>query len=216
VSELHVRRIRSGLRSQFDGLIDLSDVQGSSADNEQHFLTRSQAALTLCYVADIAEDMAATAIVDGFEDNGIDAIYFDEDLGEVYVVQSKWTEGGKKAPDLGSVEKFTSGIRDLLSGRFERFNPKVRAMQDSIERALNRHDVSFVLLIAYTGTSSLSEHAERRLTDLLEELNDPVDIASYRVLSQKELYTAIAGSIDNDSIKIDVTLHDWGQIREPY
>ena len=109
MSELHVRRIRSGLRSQFDGLIDLSDVHGSSADKEQHFLTRSQAALTLCYVADIAADIAATSIVDGFEDNGIDAIYFDEDLGEVYVVQSKWTEAGKSESVL-----FGSGVAQYL------------------------------------------------------------------------------------------------------
>src|SRR5918998_318977 len=161
MSELHVRRIRSGLRSQFDGLIDLSDVQSSSTDTDQYFLTRSQAALTLCYVADISEDVAANAVVDGYDDNGIDAIYFDEDLSEVYVVQSKWTEAGKKAPDVGSVEKLTSGFRDLIAGYFDRFNSKVRAMQDSMERALDSSDVTFEVLIAYTGVQPLSSHAER-------------------------------------------------------
>jgi hypothetical protein len=217
MSELHVRRIRSVLKNKFDGLIDLSDVQDrSQAEIDQAFLTRSQAALALGYVADIEESVAAAALVDGYDDNGIDAIYFDEDVGEVYVVQSKWTESGKKAPDVGSIEKLTSGFRDLLAGRFDRFNSKVLSMQDSIERALDSSDVSFVLLIAYTGVQRLSEHAERRLADLLEEQNDPIDIAAYRILNQKELYSAIAGSVDQDSITIDVTLHEWGQVGEPY
>jgi hypothetical protein len=162
MSELHVRRIRSVLKKRFGELIDVSDVQGrSEAELEQAFLTRSQAALTLCYVADIEDDVAAAAVVDGYDDNGIDAIYFDEDVGEVYVVQSKWTEAGKKAPDVGSVEKLTSGFRDLIAGYFDRFNSKVRAMQDSMERALDSSDVTFEVLIAYTGVQPLSSHAER-------------------------------------------------------
>lgn len=217
MSEVHVRRIRSVLMSEFDGLIDSADVQHNpQSDVEQHFLTRSQAALTLSHAADIQKDVAASAIVDGFDDNGVDAIYFDEDAGEFYVVQSKWTEAGNKSPDAGSIAKFTSGFEDLLAGKFERFNPKVLEMKDSIERALDSYEVSFILIVAYTGTQQLSEHAERKLGDLLESYNGPTEIASYRTYSQKELYTAISGSIDNDSFKIDVTLRDWGQIREPF
>ena len=59
-----------------------------------NFLTRSQAALALSHIAGIDKHIAATSIVDGFDDNGIDAIYFDEVIRTVYVVQSKWMESG--------------------------------------------------------------------------------------------------------------------------
>jgi hypothetical protein len=95
----------SGLKSQFEGPIDLSDARGSSTDLDQCFLTRSQAVLTLCYVADIADDVAATAIVDGYDDNGIDAIYFDEDLGEVCVVRDARQSPEYRLIELGSANR---------------------------------------------------------------------------------------------------------------
>lgn len=217
MSEIHVRRIRNFLQREFDGLIDLSDVQNRpEKELEQFFLTRSQAALALQHVADLEKDEAAQAIVDGFDDNGIDAIYFDEVVGECYIVQSKWNSSGNKSPDLGSVEKFLSGFRDLLTEQYNRFNSKLLKRKDVVERVLNSHEVTFVLVIAYTGTQALSEPAERRINDLLNELNNPSEVVAYRVYSQGELYNAIAGLSESASIRIEVTLHEWGQIREPY
>ncbi|MEM7537492.1 MAG: hypothetical protein AAF639_35305 [Chloroflexota bacterium] len=174
MSDIHIRRIRTVLKKEFDGLIDLSDVENRAAQQqEQNFLTRSQAALTIRHIAALTNEAAADTIVDSFDDNGIDAIYFDEDIREVYIVQSKWTEAGNKSPDLGSMEKFIAGFKDILAGRLERFNEKMLAKKDAIERALDSYDVSFVLIIAYTSNQALSEHVERRLNDLLEELNNP-------------------------------------------
>ena len=42
--------------------------------------------------AGLAASDAAHAVVDGFEDNGIDAIYYDPHEQLLYMVQSKWIQ----------------------------------------------------------------------------------------------------------------------------
>ncbi|MBK5294480.1 MAG: hypothetical protein JJE04_22720 [Acidobacteriia bacterium] len=53
-------------------------------------LTRSLAAFSLAQIAAIDDSVAADAIVDGSQDNGIDAIYYDPAENVCYVIQSKW------------------------------------------------------------------------------------------------------------------------------
>jgi len=90
MSEIHLRQIKAYLQKTFKGLIDLSDYQNKSeTDTESLFLTRSLAAFALMTLADISPQEASKSIVDGGQDNGIDAIYFEEREKVMYVLQSK-------------------------------------------------------------------------------------------------------------------------------
>jgi hypothetical protein len=80
MSKLHVDRISSTLEGLFDGIIDLDDLKGKSEkDKKSAFLSRSLAAYTLANRAKIDHRTAAKAVTDGYNYNGIDAIYFDRD-----------------------------------------------------------------------------------------------------------------------------------------
>jgi hypothetical protein len=218
MSEIHVRRIKSIIENEFSGLIDLSDLGDfPETEREKHFLTRAQSALALSQIAELNKETAALAVVDGFNDNGIDAIHFDDELGIMYVVQSKWDSTGNKSPDLGSIQKFIQGFKDLLSAKFDRFNDKLKSKQTKIEQALENPEVSFELVIVYTGSQPISETGKRALQDLLDEVNDVTDIITVKPYNQKELYTAISGGLERASITLDnVTLYEWGQIKDPY
>src|SRR5687767_10407652 len=218
MSEIHVRRIKSFLQKEFVELIDQSDLGGfPEEDVENHLLTRGQAAFAISYLAEVDNVESAKIVCDGFDDNGVDAVYFDEEAKIVYVVQSKWVTAGIKSPDLGAVDKFIKGFRDLVAGKFERFNPKVREQQENLEKALLDPSVTFILVITYTGSQPLSQHAETNINDLLKEINDSTDVASYKVLSQKELYKAVSNRLEGKAINLDdVTLYEYGQIKEPY
>lgn len=218
MSEIHLRRIQTILEKEFSGLIDLSDVDKNlESEKEKHFLTRAQAALTLAQIADIDNNLAANAVIDGYGDNGIDAVYFDSELGVVYVIQSKWDSTGKKSPDLGSIQKFLQGFKDLLAAKFDRFNEKMRSKQAEFEIALENPEVSFELIIVYTGNQPLSDEGSRALQDLIDEINDVADIVTFKAYNQKDLYTAIAGGMERTSITLEnVTLYDYGQIKDPY
>ena len=91
MSVLHLRHIKATLEKLFQSKIDLSDMQGGPAsDQENLFLTRSLAAYALMVLANTDEHTAAKSVVDGFDDNGIDLIHFDKANKILYLVQSKW------------------------------------------------------------------------------------------------------------------------------
>lgn len=217
MSDLIIRRIKSFLTKEFDSLIDLSDVKSKGHEEQENYLlTRSLAACILAFMAEIDKKAAADCVIDDYDDNGIDAIYYDEETNIVHVVQSKWVEAGVKSPDLGSLKKFVSGFRDYLGGKFDRFNKKLLKMKPVLEKALDNTDVKFSLSIVFTGTQPLSTHGIREFDDLLAKENNPIEVVSYRVFSQKEVYDVISGSFGDESINIDVTLRDWGHVSEPY
>ena len=112
--------------------------------------------------------------------------------------------------------KNSSGVKDLLEPRFERFNEKIRHKQDMIMAALEDSSARYVLIITYTGQQPLSADAHRPLDDLLEDLNDPTELVSLEVLSQSELHAAIARQALGESVTMEIMLQDYGHIAEPY
>src|SRR5208283_3197689 len=126
MSAVHIRHIRLSLEKDFRSLVDMVDYVGKPKDKEEDaFLTRAQAAFSLVITAKIVPSIAAPSVVDSFDDNGIDAIYFDPDEKLLFLVQSKWHKNGKGSIDSAEVMKFVQGVRDLLEAKFSDFNQKV-------------------------------------------------------------------------------------------
>jgi hypothetical protein len=216
VSELHVNQIRGFLSRELFGKIDTADLAGKpQSELENVLLTRSLAAYALVTLAGISPDQGASAVTDGFQDNGIDAIYFDSLEKQLYLVQSKWSNDGTGTIDRGSVQKFIQGVKDLLNGQFDRFNARVRNKKNEVEQALLDASAEFVLVIAYTGTQSLGQEPARDLSDFLAAQNDVSEIMRAKILTQKELHSAMASGTKGNPINVDITLAEWGQTKEP-
>ncbi|WP_299484456.1 hypothetical protein [Acaryochloris sp. IP29b_bin.137] len=98
MSTIHVRQIRKAIQEKYVPHINISDIsrrQLSTEDEETIKVSRGQAALAIAYLCNIDPQEASESITDGFHDNGIDAIYFDQTTHTLYVLQSKWHEEGK-------------------------------------------------------------------------------------------------------------------------
>ena len=113
MSIVHVNQIAKKLQTLFEGKIDVS---GNNNDPEITFLTRSLAAYAIQISAQIDEIEAANSITDGFDDNGIDAIYFSQTNRTLYLAQSKWIQDGNGEPPTGDVNKFITGITSHIRG----------------------------------------------------------------------------------------------------
>lgn len=217
MSNLYILRISSALDKRYSDLIDLSDYDWKSDDQKRDaFLTRSLAAYILTQVAKIGDEIAAKSVVDSFDDNGIDAIYFDKDNYTVYVVQSKWKKSGEKSPKPHEIKKFADGFQDLLNAKFDRFNHKVAKMQNEIYAALTDAKVKFVLIIVYTGRQPLSSNAIRNLEDLLYKNNEGTELVSYQVYDLRNLNKLISEQVQGNPINIEVLLKHWGWIEDPF
>lgn len=217
MSEIHIRQIRGTLEKEFAELIDLSDCAGRQEDERASaFLTRALAAFALVAVSGTDPDQAAASVVDGGQDNGIDAVFHSPAERILYVIQSKWRHDGSGSMNRGEVQKFITGFRDLINARFERFNDKLRARSADVLAALNDAGTRMVIVLAYTGQEPLSEEVARDLQDTLDELNDPTEVVSLKVLRQANIYSAVAEGVKGTPISLEVALYDWGQMREPY
>jgi hypothetical protein len=215
MSIIHVNQLKSRLKEIFTGLIDLSDCKDKSADDmESIFLSRALAAYTVHHLTGMPPSDAATTVVDGYDDNGIDVIAYDETQSKLLLVQSKWSKEGKGEPDNGSVKKFVSGIGDLLSLNFDRFNSKVQKRVDEIEDILTSPTTKIVAILAHTGTSKLSIHSQRDFDDLKKEVNDAGEILEVEVLDQSKLHRSLTESLNNP-ISADLTIRYWGKRQEP-
>ncbi len=131
MSEIHIRRIKKYLDDHVCGLIDASDLIGKSlADKDAAVYSRSLAAFSLMVLAQCTADEAASSVTDGFDDNGIDAVFFDKPSYKLWIVQSKFSNKGTGSISHGDMLKFIKGVNDLLTPDFEKFNDKKTCKQN--------------------------------------------------------------------------------------
>jgi hypothetical protein len=217
MSIIHVRQIEAKLKSIFQDLIDLDDYKKRpQTDKDSAFLTRALAAFTISAIADVEADKAAICVTDGFNDNGIDAIYFDDREKVLFLVQTKWKHDGSGSVERGDALKFITGAKDLINAEFDRFNDKVKNRSAEILDAISFANTRIILLLAYTGQGSLGQDIERDFDDFLREMNDPSDVVELRVLKQVNLHGIVASGALGKPINFDVIMRDWGQIRDPF
>jgi len=213
---VQLRQIKTYLEKTVSVYIDVQDYQNKSEDERlSATLTRSLAAFAVANVADIDVELAAASVIDGFDDNGVDAIYFELDDRTLYLCQSKWSHDGTGTIDLGSTEKFIRGVRDFLGLRLDRFNEKVNKRSVALIEAIN-NAARIHLIVTYSGSEKMGDHPHRVLDDLIYDLNDTGDVASLDIITQEQLYTVVSAGGRGDPIDLAVQLFDWGQTKAPY
>lgn len=217
MSIVHLRQINAYLEDNYRGLVDIGDVEGrGEGERDQVFRTRALAAYALKTQAEIDFPTSAQYVTDGYKDNGLDALYYSKSERVLYLVQSKWSQDGSGSVSVGDVQKFLQGFKDLINARFERFNEKVNSRKSEIDQALNDAKTRIVMVLIYTGTQPLSSEVESIIQDVSHEINDTTEILNFKPLRQGNVYSAVARGAEAQPIDIELALHSWGQVREPY
>lgn len=221
MSIIHVNQIATKVKELFGNLIDTTDLNKTDTQYELKLLSRCLAAYAVFCIGRSSEIEAASSVIDGTNDNGIDAIYYSPATKRMILVQSKWSIKGTGEPDNGDIRKFKDGVSDLVSLSFDRFNSKVEKMRNMIEAALKAFDTKFDIVLVHTGNKFLSEHNQRIMDDLVLELNDAGDgssddIVIFHQLNQARIHSSLAKGVDGEPIQLEVGLSQWGKIEDPY
>ena len=218
MSVLKVNQIRAKIRNLFESYLDLSDISATDAGRDVKILSRCLAALAIYIEADCTPQDAAEAVWDGSEDNGVDAAYYDPANNTVVLVQSKWISQGSGEPSAADVNTFTRGVEDLIEHDDSSFHTRLAPKVAQVLKHLDSPGTSVSLLLISTGSSKLAKHASARVTKLLKSLNgsaaDPV--AMSRVIGLTEVYTMLAGDVNQSGVSLEATLLDWSHIPSPY
>jgi hypothetical protein len=213
--KLQLTHIKVKLNESLTNLIDMSDYDNKpESEKQKACLSRSYGAYSLMSLASADAEVATQAIVDGYGDNGIDAIYYDENEKNLWLVQSKWIESGNGEPETGEVYKFINGIQDLIEFKFDKFNNKTKHKQPQIEKALKDYNVKIKIILAYSG-SRLGNINQRAILDFIDEQNEVSELFIFETFSLTEAHRALSGSLYNP-IVTDISLINWGQNEEPY
>jgi hypothetical protein len=216
MSVLHVNQIARRVRETYENFMQRDDLKSTDLEFDIKIQTRCLAAFAVQALTDCTAIDAATSVIDGSEDNGLDAVYYSETQNCLVLVQSKWIKDGKSEPDSAEVGKFCRGVRDLVNGEFERFNDLLQRRRDSVENALSTFNCQIVLVLAHTGKSELAPHATRQVEDLLRELNDASEIATFHRLGQERVYALMAEGASGGAINLECSLSSWGKVETPH
>ncbi|HCT7998866.1 AIPR family protein [Morganella morganii] len=221
MSIIHVNQIGSKINALFADKIDSSDLNSTDKEIQTKILTRCLSAYAVYCIGDTSIEEAASAVVDGAEDNGIDAIHYSPSSKRMIIVQSKWKKDGTGEPDNGDLRKFKDGVLDLINLELDKFNNKVNLKKQMIETALGEFDTKFDLVLIHTGSNTLSKHNQQVMDSILNELNDAgdgtsEDVVSFHHLNQAIIHSGLASGMDGEPIDLEIGLSQWGKIEEPH
>lgn len=142
--------------------------QGGREDLPEKQVARAFSAYVLQTRFGIDAKLAAQSVLDDYNDQGIDAIYFEECSRTLFIVQSKFKS--REQFLLPEAQSLMTGVELLLDKNFQAFNKNFNNSQDYIENALDECD-SIQVLIAYTGSgiaSTANNEMQRKLAALVE------------------------------------------------
>jgi hypothetical protein len=133
-------------------------------------LSRAFSAFALHHLCGASKVDAAKAVVDDFDDYGLDAVFYDAPSETLYLVQSKLKASEQFSQDEALA--FCQGARKLIKQDFSGFNANVQARMTDIEDAIGSCS-HIALVVAHTG-SGISARAKKALDDLIAD-EDPGD-----------------------------------------
>jgi hypothetical protein len=165
-------------------------------------------------MSEVTPEVACENVTDGFDDNGIDGVFYNSDEKCLYIIQSKYHSNGNGSIDTGDLHKFIQGIKGLVSTRYDKFNGRIRSRASEIENCLLDAQTKFALILVHTGKDQLSSHCHSIINDFLEDYNDISEIFTFTTYDQRQIHTYISVGAEGSPINMDVLLHNWGDTKE--
>jgi hypothetical protein len=159
------------LKRDYFSMIPQIERNWTPDQHEKNRLSRSLAAFAIANLADVTPAQAANSIINGENDNGIDAVYFDRIKNLLWIVQSK----AGNAPNMGDNKKLCDGIRDLINKRFQKFNAGFSRLQQDVEDALDTNRLKIVGCNVYLD-GNIGSHVVNDLNQLQDELNKFINL----------------------------------------
>lgn len=205
-----VTHVRRALIAEFSELIDMSDFKLKDPQQiEQARLSRSLAALAVRRLTACDSETAARSVVDGRDDQGIDAIAFADSDSEVYLVQAKWSDRGTAGIDMNAARALVDGFRKLDNRQFDRFNDRVRPLAEKVEYLLSRPQVVVTLVLAVMGEGQVSAEVNSVFEDAATEFNTFGRRLDYRVMNGAEFWHFIRNGMAEPPIDLAVQMQPW-------
>lgn len=175
--------------------------------------SRAFSAFALHKLLGLLPSEAAAAVVDDFQDRGLDAIYYHAPKETLYLLQTKLKASEQFKQD--EAQAFCDGVRTLLRQDYAAFNAHVQRRQTEIEDALGACS-HIQLVVPYTG-DGVTRPAIEALDALLAEVaqDDERVIASVLYYSADDITRDLRAEQAYTPVNTDLRLQHVQKVEEP-
>jgi hypothetical protein len=214
---IEILELPARLRTLFTGKVPEA-TSGIEEARETNFLSRALAAYAIHRLSGCSIEDAASSVVDGGGDGGIDAIFYVPTNSTMFIVQSKYIVSGRGEPDLGEVAKFRTGLENILRGQFDAFsqNTAWKKRRPEVEIQLKQM-VQVKAVLVYSGINIVSEDRLVMFEDLKRLLADEDDYIELEPCNLTRIHTWLIGTDRGIGIpEVELKLLKPGWLKEPY
>jgi hypothetical protein len=188
---------------------------GKSAEQQQEKnLSRAFSAFALSSICHVPVSESAKAVIDDFDDYGVDAIFLHSATDTLYLVQAKLKASSQFKQD--EALSFCHGIRRLVNQDLDNFNQHLQARRTEIEDAIT--DCSHIrIVVAHTG-EGISLHAKKAIDDLLsgEDHDEERFDKDFEDFDQAKALEALLKTKAVGKINAKLSLQECGKFCEPH
>lgn len=219
MTQLRVRQITNKIKSLYEPFLSLADIGANDKERDQKILSRCLAAHAIFMRTECTAEDAASAVWDGSDDNGIDAVFADGASDRVTIVQAKWINSGTGEPSAADIGVFADGVRDLIEQNSESFHARLQNKLAKAGDTILTPGCIIDVVIISTGASTLAKHGTAKLDRVVADLNGASDqdpIAFKHVIGLDDIYKNLSSGGMTERITIDATITDWSRVALPY
>ncbi|WNO73090.1 AIPR family protein [Streptomyces sp. AM8-1-1] len=211
-----MRFVREHLVRTYTPYIDQSDLAPQYGDTA--FFVRALAAQAVSILTDSSPEEAASSVVDGPGDSGIDAIAFSSGGTDIWFVQAKWSIKGAARLSEQDAALLVTGLQRLADRRYDGFNSRIDALSSRIDEALSSPRCRVHLVVALAGDGRLSHRAEQQLTLVGKHFGfDGRTPVKVHTLGLADLHSAARMDTVRTVVSLKATLTDgWYSVHVPY
>ncbi|MEU4351626.1 AIPR family protein [Streptomyces sp. NPDC023838] len=212
-----VRQVERAFDETYTGLIDISDFGNRPPEQTQPaFRSRALAAHAVRIMTGWTPEHAADCVIDGGQDQGIDAIAIDETAAHIYLVQAKWSSTGKAKADEAAVHKLFAGLTLIDSGEAAQFNPRGQILAKRAHDLISEKTTEITQVIVLMGTEPPSPGVLQVIKNGEGEFNSHGDYVGHHFLHAKEIHALVRKDQQSEPVTLTATLHPWFSVPSPY
>ncbi|MFD5658701.1 AIPR family protein [Streptomyces hirsutus] len=212
-----VRQTGRAFDETYTDLIDMSDFGNRPPEQTTPaFRSRALAAHAVRIMTGWTPEQAADCVIDGGQDQGIDAIAIDEAAAHIYLVQAKWSPNGTVKADETAVQKLFAGLTLIDSGEAAQFNPRGQILAKRAHELIGEKATRITQVIVLMGTEPPAPGVRQAIKNGESEFNSHGDYVDHEFLHAPEIYALVREDQRSEPVTLEVTLRPWFSVPSPY
>lgn len=207
-----VRQVRNALDETYTALIDMSDFGNRRPEDLQTARrSRALAAHGVRIVTGWSAAQAAQCVIDGGQDQGIDAIAVVPEQGCIYLIQAKWSEQGKVNANEREVRDLFAGLSLIDSGQAAQFNQRGKVLAERAKDLLDDKNVvaKVVVVFILMGTRDPAPGVHQAIANGKAEFNHQGDVVTDRFIFAREIHEKARSFGRPEPVDLEVSLNPW-------